>query len=172
MSRNKTNNKTPNTNPPNNTPTSSSEYIDNPNKDYKIIYASKETMDDVEDVNIITAESIQTKSEQWMYQALEHFDNGGKQYSVTFNEGTSSTQSSTTIDDIKNLALNAQNDLSKILKINALIRQASNEDDIIGKVHESVEANLNSNVRISFDEIPEDLIKECDNIIISYEIIS
>lgn len=160
MSRNKTNNKTPNTNPSNNTPTSPSEYIDNPNKDYKIIYASKETMDDVEDINIITAESIQTKSEQWMYQALEHFDNGGKQYSVTFNEGTSSTQSSTTIDDIKNLALNAQNDLSKILKINALIRQASNEDDIIGKVHESVEANLNSNVRISFDELPEDYDKE------------
>ena len=50
MPRNKTNNKTPNTNPPNNPPTSPSEYIDNPNKDYKIIYASKETMDDVEDV--------------------------------------------------------------------------------------------------------------------------
>ena len=72
---------------------SPSEYIDNPNKDYKIIYASKETIDDGEDINIITAESIQTKSEQWMYQALEHFDNGGKQYSVTFNEGTSSTSS-------------------------------------------------------------------------------
>ena len=62
MSRNKTNNKTPNTNSPNNThpsPQSPSEYIDNPNKDYKIIYASKETMDDGEDINIITAESIQ-----------------------------------------------------------------------------------------------------------------
>ena len=117
MSRNKTNNKTPNTNPLNSTPSSPSspsEYIDNPNKDYKIIYASKETMDDGEDINIITAESIQTKSEQWMYQALEHFDNGGKQYSVTFNEDSSSVSSSTTIDDIKNLALNAQNDLTKI----------------------------------------------------------
>lgn len=163
MPRNKTNNKTPNANPSNNTPPSPlshSEYIDNSNKDYKIIYASKEAIDDEEDINIITAESIQTKSEQWMYQALERFDNGGKQYSVTFNEDTSPMQSSTTIDDIKNLALNAQNDLSKILKINALIRQASNEDDIIGKVHESVEANLNSNVRISFDELPEDYDKE------------
>lgn len=132
-----------------------SEYIDNPNKDYKIIYASQETLDDGENVNIITAETIQSKSEQWMYQALEHFDNGGKQYSVTFNEDSSSSSAlSVTIDDIKNLAFNAQNDLSKILKINSLIRQASNEDDIIGKVHESVEANLNSDVRISFDNLP------------------
>lgn len=138
-----------------NSPTAS-EYVDNPNKDYTIIYASKEKTDDGEEVDIITAESIQKKSEQWMYEALEHFDNGGKQYSVSFNEDSSSTMSSSiTIDDIKKLALNAQNDLSKILKINALVRQAANEDDIIGKVHESVEANLNSNVKISFDNLPE-----------------
>ena len=168
MSRNKTNNKTPNINPPNSTPpspTSPSEYIDNPNKDYKIIYASKETMDDGEEIDIVTAESIQKKSEKWMYQALEHFDNGGKQYSATFNEDSSSTtsSSSTTIDDIKKLALNAQNDLSKILKINALVRQASNEDDIIGKVHESIESNLNSNVRFSFDNLPEEYDENIKN---------
>lgn len=139
----------------------SSEYIDNPNKDYTIVYASKDIDDNGEEINVITAESIQQKSEQWMYQALEHFDNGGRQYSVNFNEDSSSTaSSSTTIDDIENLAFNAQNDLSKILKINALIRQASNEDDIIGKVHESVESNLNSNLKISFDELPEDYDEE------------
>lgn len=135
-----------------------SEYVDNPNKDYTIIYASKDKTDDGDEVDIITAESIQKKSEQWMYEALEHFDNGGKQYSITFNEDSSSATSSisTNIDDIKTLALNAQNDLSKILRINSLIRQAANEDDIIGKVHESVEANLNSNVRISFDNLPDE----------------
>lgn len=128
-----------------------------PDKDYKLIYVSEDANEDGEKINIITAESIQKKSEQWMFQALEHFDNGGKQYSVTFNEDSSSSSSisTITIEDLKNLAFNAQNDLSKILKINALIRQASNEDDIIGKVHESIEANLNSNVRISFDELPK-----------------
>ena len=137
MSQNKTT-KTPTTpNPTPSSPPSTSEYVDNPTKDYKIIYASKEITDDGEDINIITAESIQSKSEQWMYQALQHFDNGGKQYSVSFNEDSSSTNSSAnvTIDDIKNLALNAQNDLSKILRINALIRQASNEDDILSLIH-------------------------------------
>lgn len=46
--------------------------------------------------------------------------------------------SETTIDDLKELAINAQSDLSKIRKINILVRQAENEDDIIGKVHESI----------------------------------
>ena len=139
----------------------SPEYAENQSKDYKIIYASKDKSDTGEEITFLTAENIQKQSEQWMYQALERFDNGGKQYSVSFNEESSaSTSKNTTIDDIKELALNAQNDLSKILKINALVRQASNEDDIIGKVHESVEANLNSNVRVSFDELPENYDKE------------
>lgn len=126
-----------------------------PEKDYKIIYASPENGED-DDVKVITAESIQNQSEQWMYQALQHFDKGGKQYSALYNDDSSSVVStSLSIDDLKNLALNAQNDLSKILKINALVRQASTEDDIIGKVHEAIESNLNSNVRISFDDLPK-----------------
>lgn len=138
-----------------------SEYAENQSKDYKIIYASKDKSDTGEELTFLTAENIQNQSEQWMYQALERFDNGGKQYSVSFNEESSASSSkNTTINDIKELALNAQNDLSKILKINALVRQASNEDDIIGKVHESVESNLNSNVRVSFDELPENYDKE------------
>lgn len=126
-----------------------------PEKDYKIIYASPGNGED-DDVKVITAESIQNQSEQWMYQALQHFDKGGKQYSALYNDDSSSVVStSLSIDDLKNLALNAQNDLSKILKINALVRQASTEDDIIGKVHEAIESNLNSNVRISFDDLPK-----------------
>lgn len=136
------------------------EYIENENKDYKIIYAEKENTDENGEILILTAESIQSKSEQWMYQALEHFENGGRQYSAALNEDSSSISSSLSIDDIKNLALNAQNDLSKVLKINSLIRQASNEDDIIGKVHETVEANLNANVRFTFDNLPDDYDKE------------
>lgn len=166
MSYNKIKNDTLDKTPDNSTsspPLFTSDCVDNPNKDYKIIYASKESTDDGEDVNIITAESIQLKSEQWMYQALEHFDNSGKQYSVSFNEDSSYNNSSTTIDDIKTLALNAQNDLSKILKINALVRQASNEDDIIGKVHESVESNLNSKVKFSFNNLPDEYDENLKN---------
>ena len=64
--------------------------LDNPEKDYKVVFVSEDNTND-EEVKIITAESIQKQSEQWMYQALQHFDNGGRQYSVMFNENTSSS---------------------------------------------------------------------------------
>ena len=129
------------------------ENYNNPNKDYKIIYDDENN--EVEEPPVLTAEMVKEKSENWMYQALESFEKGGMQYSVRFNE-VQSRNTDTTIDDLKDLALNAQNDVSKIQKINMLIRQALNEDDIIGKVHESVESNLNSKVRISFDNLPEE----------------
>lgn len=141
-------------------PEINTEYIDNPNKDYKIIIASTSEEETGEETTILTAEKIQQQSANWMYQALQSFDSGGKQYSVQFNEESGTLSTDTSIDDLKRLAFNAQSDLTKIKKINALVRQACNEDDIIGKVHETVEANLNSNVRISFDELPEDYDKE------------
>lgn len=141
-------------------PETNTEYIDNPNKDYKIIIASTSEEETGEETTILTAEKIQQQSENWMYQALQSFDSGGKQYSVQFNEESGTLSTDTSIDDLKRLAFNAQSDLTKIKKINALVRQACNEDDIIGKVHETVEANLNSNVRISFDELPDDYDKE------------
>lgn len=143
------------------------EYVDNPNKDYKIIIASEVADENGEETDLITAEKVQQKSESWMYEALQSFDKGGQQYSVRFNE--SSSTADTTLEELKQLALNAQNDISKIQKINILVRQALNEDDIIGKVHESVESNLNSNVKISFDNLPDDhdseIKKKAENII-------
>ena len=136
------------------------ENCDNQSKDYKIIYNDDNTEEN--EPPVLTAETVKSKSESWMYQALESFDKGGMQYSVRFNE-SQSRSTDTTIDDLKDLALNAQNDVSKIQKINVLIRQALNEDDIIGKVHESVESNLNSKVRISFDNLPENYDKDVKN---------
>ena len=104
-----------------------------------------------------------------MYEAMQSFDKGGQQYSVRFNEASSYSTSETTLDDIKELALNAQSDISKIQKINQLVRQAENEDEIIGKVHESIESNLNANVRYSFENLPKEYdkdIKEKDDGII------
>lgn len=149
-------------------PKSNEEFIDNPEKDYKIIIAS-ETEDDGEETVIMTAEKIKETSENWLYDAMKSFDKGGQQYSVRFKEDITSTSSDITIKDIKELALNAQSDISKIRKINILVRQAENEDDIIGKVHESIEANLNANVRFTFNELPEnydtDLKQKAENTI-------
>ena len=145
------------------------EYIDNPDKDYKLTIASSIQDNDGDETVLVTAEAIKKQSENWMYEAMQSFDKGGQQYSVRFNEASSSYTSETTLDDIKELALNAQSDISKIQKINQLVRQAENEDDIIGKVHESIESNLNANVRYSFDNLPkeydQDIKDKADGII-------
>ena len=136
------------------------EYIDNPDKDYKLVITSKLEDADNDETFLVTAENIQKQSESWMFQALQSFDKGGSQYSVRFNEDSTSLNSDTTLDTIKDLALNAQSDISKIQKINVLVRQAENEDDIIGKVHETIEANLNANIRFSFNNLPDDYDEE------------
>ena len=145
------------------------EYIDNPDKDYKLTIASSIQDNDGDETVLVTAEAIKKQSENWMYEAMQSFDKGGQQYSVRFNEASSSSTSETTLDDIKELALNAQSDISKIQKINQLVRQAENEDDIIGKVHEAIESNLNANVRYSFDNLPkeydQDIKDKADGII-------
>ncbi len=133
--------------------------IDNTNKDYKVIIASEQE-DNGDETVIVTAENIKKQTESWLYDAMQRFDRKGQQYSVRFNEDASTGSSSTTIEDLKELATNAQSDISKIRKINILVRQAETEDDIIGKVHESIEANLNANVRYSFDELPEGYDKD------------
>lgn len=140
--------------PENKTDTSSTVSSEN-NEDFSVTFASNVNSDG-EEVAILTSEE---KAKHWMEEALQSFDPTNKQYSVYLNE-QSGEDSKLTIEDIKRLAKNAQSDLSKILKINSLVRQEINEDDIIGKVYEAVVANLNANVRISFDNLPQKYTKK------------
>ena len=116
--------------------------------DFDVQFMS-ETQDN--NLTIITAEEI---TKDWMTKALQSFDPTNRQYSVVLNEN-SSTGGGAGFDEIKNLSKNAQNDIGKILKINSLVRQVINEDDIIGMVYEAIYSNLNSDIRISFKNLPE-----------------
>lgn len=119
-------------------------------EDFNITFASN-VNENGEEVAILTSEEM---AKSWMEEALKSFDPSNRQYSVYLNE-QSGSDTEMTITDLKRLAKNAQNDLTKILKINSLVRQEINEDDIIGKVYESIVSNLNANVRISFDNLPQ-----------------
>lgn len=119
-------------------------------EDFNVTFASNVNSDG-EEVAILTSEEM---AKSWMEEALRSFDPSNRQYSVYLNE-QSGSDTEMTIADLKRLAKNAQNDLTKILKINSLVRQEINEDDIIGKVYESIISNLNTNVRISFDNLPQ-----------------
>lgn len=143
--------------PENKTDTSSTVSSEN-NEDFSVTFASNVNSDG-EEIAILTSEE---RAKHWMEEALQSFDPTNKQYSVYLNE-QSGEDAKLTIEDIKRLARNAQSDLSKILKINSLVRQEINEDDIIGKVYEAVVANLNANVRISFDNLPQKHTKKLKN---------
>lgn len=127
-------------------------------EDFSVTFASNVNSDG-EEIAILTSEE---RAKHWMEEALQSFDPTNKQYSVYLNE-QSGEDPKLTIEDIKRLARNAQSDLNKILKINSLVRQEINEDDIIGKVYEAIVANLNANVRISFDSLPKKYTKKLKN---------
>ena len=127
-------------------------------EDFSVTFASNVNSDG-EEIAILTSEEI---AKHWMEEALKSFDPTNRQYSVYLNE-QSGEDTKLTIEDIKRLAKNAQSDLNKILKINSLVSQEINEDDIIGKVYEAVIANLNANVRISFDNLPQKYTKKLKN---------
>ena len=140
--------------PENKTDTSSTVSSEN-KEDFSVTFASNVDSDG-EEIAILTSEE---RAKHWMEEALQSFDPTNKQYSVYLNE-QSGEDPKLTIEDIKKLAKNAQSDLNKILKINSLVRQEINEDDIIGKVYEAVVSNLNANVRISFDNLPQKYTKK------------
>lgn len=125
------------------------------NEDFSVTFASNVNSSG-EEVAILTSEE---KVKNWMEKSLESFDPTNRQYSVYLNE-QSGENGKLTIEEIKRLAKNAQSDLNKILKINSIVRQEINEDDIIGKVYESIVANLNTNIRISFDNLPQKYVKK------------
>lgn len=124
-------------------------------EDFSVTFASKENTDGNETV-ILTSEDI---AKEWMSKALQSFDPSNGQYSVYLKEQPFGDDS-VTLDDIKLLSKNAQSDITKILKINALVRQEINGDDIIGKVYETMVTNLNSDIKISFDNLPSKPIKK------------
>ncbi len=119
-------------------------------EDFSVTFASNVNSDG-EEIAVLTSEEI---AKHWMEEALKSFDPTNRQYSVYLNE-QSGEENKLTIEDIRQLGRNAQSDLSKILKINSLVRQEINEDDIIGKVYEAVIDNLNTDIRISFDNLPQ-----------------
>ena len=55
------------------------EYIDNPDKDYKLTIASSIQDNDGDETVLVTAEAIKKQSENWRYEAMQSFDKGGQQ---------------------------------------------------------------------------------------------
>nr|DAW63526.1 MAG TPA: hypothetical protein [Caudoviricetes sp.] len=61
----------------------------------------------------------------------------------------------TTAKELQNLAQNTQNNLDKIIKINGLVKYYINKDDLIGKVVETIENNVNTSFKLNYKNIPD-----------------
>lgn len=60
----------------------------------------------------------------------------------------------TTYDELLELAKNPQSDIDKIIKINSIIQYYVNKDDIIGRVVEVIENNINTSYSLNYPNLP------------------
>lgn len=68
--------------------------------------------------------------------------------------------SSIDISELDNLAFNAQNDLEKIKKINQIVRQFINKGDLMGKVYETIESNINTDFKLTYSNYDDSKSKK------------
>ena len=109
---------------------------------------------------------------QWLETAMKNYDAENKIYSAYLND-LSSGNPIITKEILDGLAVNPQNDLTKVMKINDIVRIYVNKDWIIGKVAEVIDTNVNSEYRLSYKDFTSDKKKlsqlnECKEIISNF----
>jgi hypothetical protein len=85
-------------------------------------------------------------------QRLEHV------YSKMLDNDTASYV--TNPEEIANLSKNTQNDVRKVIKINAIAKYYINKEDLIGRVVETIENNVNTNFSINYPSLKTKTKKE------------
>ncbi|WP_137743262.1 hypothetical protein [Robertmurraya siralis] len=125
-------------------------------QDEKIIESTENTI-------LLTAEKYEREI---LEKAVYDYNNNSNFRSVQLNEGSGLINFK--IEDIDNLAYNAQGNLNNILKINSIIRLFVNKNDILGNIYESIESNINSDWVLNYPkhkEMDEETLKFVDEII-------
>lgn len=88
------------------------------------------------------------RAKKWVAESLARYDPSNRQYSAFLLDSV--TTGAISADELDTLAENAQNNLKNLLTINAAVRKEINLDDIIGKVYECVDTNINTDCRFSY----------------------
>lgn len=117
-------------------------------ENFDVIFTSK--TDD--DTYAIT--SVEDITQKQLSIALSVYDPKNDNYSVYLNEGVTPSKI-LSIDEIDELLTNTQNDLSKVLKINAYNRKLINKNDIVGKTVESIDTNINTDIKVTYGRAEE-----------------
>lgn len=104
-----------------------------------------------EDTFLATSEKFERKS---LEKSIYEYNNKSNFRSTYFNESNASVQFK--IEDIDTLAFNPQNNLLNSMRINNIIRLFVNKNDILGKVYEAIETNVNPDWQLSYPNYVED----------------
>ena len=109
---------------------------------------------------------------KWLETAMKNYDPENKIYSAYLND-ISTGKPIITKEILDELAVNPQNDLRKVRKINDIARIYVNKDWIIGKVAEVIDTNINSEYRLSYKDFTSDdekmkKLNECKDIISNF----
>ena len=116
---------------------------------FEVVYADKVNDENGEGTTLVTSTELSEHCEDVAMQRIAAaFENKYEVYQPYTKEHGSATLLD--FEKIKSLANNIQNDLDKVLQLNAIIRRFIVTDDIIGKVYESLETNLNTNFKLSY----------------------
>lgn len=132
-------------------------------EDFDVIFASKT------DDGTIVATSAEDITQRRLSIALSTYDSKNENYSVYLNEGVSPSKF-LSVEEIDDLLTNTQNDLNKVLKINAYNRKLINKNDIVGKTVESIDTNINTEIKLRYGRAEEGrnkkkLLSSCKNLI-------
>lgn len=112
-------------------------------QDFEVIISSKK-----DDTIVIT--SADELTQKLLLSALNSYDSSNQKYSAYLSDGRSPSDKITP-EYLNELAENAQNDINKIKVINSIIRKQINKNDIVGKTVESIETNINTEIKLSYD---------------------
>lgn len=118
------------------------------NEDFDVIFVSK-----ADDGTVVATTPLSTR-DQKLQLALSQYDPENKKYSVYLNEGISPSKS-ISVEEIEELSTNTQNDLNKVLRINAYNRKLINKNDIVGKTVESIDTNINTEIKLTYGNVDE-----------------
>lgn len=136
------------------------------NEDFDVIFVSKS------DDGTVVATTPLSIRDQKLQIALSQYDPENKKYSVYLNEGISPSKS-ISVEEIEELSSNTQNDLNKVLRINAYNRKLINKNDIVGKTVESIDTNINTEIKLTYGNVDEgrnkkNKLEECKRFIKSF----
>lgn len=118
------------------------------NEDFDVIFVSK-----ANDGTVVATTPLSIR-DQKLQLALGQYDPENKKYSVYLNEGISPSKS-ISVEEIEELSTNTQNDLNKVLRINAYNRKLINKNDIVGKTVESIDTNINTEIKLTYGNVDE-----------------